>query len=104
MFPAYLWGIETKKRNIRGEKKWTFPAYLWGIETIKAHYLAVYLAMFPAYLWGIETVKFVDGLNVEDSSQPTYEELKQKMTKAKELQALSSQPTYEELKRTPVTC
>jgi len=32
-------------------------------------------------------------------SQPTYEELKQKMERNQKLAAVGSQPTYEELKR-----
>ena len=53
-FSAYLWGIETKLRQVVGVKNGEFSAYLWGIETNACH----------------------NRVHGSDRSQPTYEELK----------------------------
>jgi len=78
MFVAYLWGIETHKKNKSVVADIEFVAYLWGIETAHA-FSVVYFGgdvcslpmrdwneweiserfgsflQFVAYLWGIET-------------------------------------------------
>ena len=53
-----------------------FPAYLWGIETRRRRHRMCRTCEFPAYLWGIETSAYAFTADKYTHFQPTYEELK----------------------------
>ena len=54
-FLLYLWGIETRYKQLYLHLEHRFLLYLWGIETLIYNRKSMLKLRFLLYLWGIET-------------------------------------------------